>query len=359
MSRGLALTSLTVAIAATGALVIGDSFAGAEPSDPAAADQRVPAVVAWPSARIDTLDSLPLRPLLFLDTGTVVGTAPTDDDKSLRLLLHTTGGEPRELRRLSTVGNPRFENLTAAGADVVWTEFEDGGPPEMWAVNVRDGSPARLLTAETGTLVSYGSQDDVIHHDGRILWTARPGDGSASTEIRSVPLTGGRVTIRREPGEWTMAAWPWLDDGASNGAGAVLLRNRDTDRDHTVPSVSGEFTACSPTWCRVMVTENENLTRIDLMRIDGSDRRRIGGGTLRTAVPDVAILDRFEILAEPGPASATTGTAGLLVHDIRTGKTVELSTAANDTQTRNGLVWWYSSSTGTARWHVVDLRTAG
>jgi hypothetical protein len=102
----------------------------------------------------------------------------------------------------------------------------------------------------------------------------------------------------------------------------------------------------------------DGLARLDLMRPDGSGRREIAGRGIRSAVPDVAILDRFEILAETGPESDATGTAALLVHDITTGDTVELSPAADDAQSRNGLVWWFSDDAGTARWHVLDLRTA-
>ncbi|GAA4955289.1 hypothetical protein [Actinoplanes utahensis] len=362
-ARGLALVSLAVAFAATGALVIGGGPAESEPATPGG---RVTAAAAWPAARVSTIDDLPLRPLLFLDTATVVGTAPSEDDRFLRLLLRAAAGEPRELRRMATAGSPRFENLTAAGDDVVWTEFADGRPPEIWAASIGAGGPARRLTADTGAVLFHGSEYDLVHHDGRVYWTTAPEDGAASTEIRSVSLRGGPVRVDRLPGEWTMAAWPWLDDGASGGAGATLLRNMSTGREITVPTTAGEFAACSPTWCRVMVTGDDGLSRIDLMRPDGSDRidlmrpdgserRRIAGGTARTAVPDVAVLDRFEILAGPGPRS---GTAALLVHDIRTGETLELDAAANDTQSRGGLVWWYSTSTGAARWHVVDLRTA-
>jgi hypothetical protein len=240
---------------------------------------------------------------------------------------------------------------------VVWTEFADTGPPQIWAANVVDGGPARQLTTDVGDVLFYGSQDDLVHHAGRVYWTAGPADGTAATEVRSVALTGGGVQVDRQNGEWTMASWPWLDDGASDGAAATLLRNMSTGREITIPTSSAEFAACSPSWCRVLVIEDDDLARIDLMRPDGSERRQIASADVRTAVPDVAILDRFEILAEIGANSETTGTAGLLVYDIDSGETVELATAANDTQSRGGLIWWYTNSGASAQWHVLDLRT--
>ena len=352
--RTLPALGLALALAATGALVLGDGPAEPEAVTPEA---RMSPAAAWPQAELRTIPDLPLRPLLFLDTATVVGAAPSPDDRFELLLHRRPDGSLRELRRVAASASPRFENLIAAGDDVVWTEFGDGRPPAIWAAGLRDERPARRLTADTGAVLFFGSQYDLVHHDGRIHWTAQPEDGSATTEIRSVALHGGGVSIDREPGQWTLAAWPWLDDGASAGAGATLLRNRSTGREITVPARGAEFPACSMSWCRVVVTGDEGPIRIDLMRPDGSQRRQIAGATARPAVPDVVVLDRFEILAEPGPHSAATGTAALLVHDIGTGNTVELAAAANDTRSRGGLVWWFAGSAGAARWHVLDLRT--
>jgi hypothetical protein len=336
--------ALVVALGAVGALVL----RGSPPEEPPMAGGRPPL------AESVILDDLPLRPLLFLDTATVVGVATSNDDRFLRLLLRDAGGAVRELRRLDTAANPRFENVTPAGDDVVWTEFADTGPPQIWAANLVDRGAARRLTADVGNAVFYGSEHDLVHQAGRVYWTAGAADGSATTEVRSVALTGGRMQVTRVPGEWSMAPWPWLDDGASGGTAATLLRNTSTGREITVPTAGGEFAACSPSWCRVMVVD---LARIDLMRPDGSERREIAGGDVRTAVPDVAILGRFEILADVGPESLSNGTAGLLVYDITTGTTFEVAAAANDVQCRNGLLWWFSSDAGSARWHVLDLRS--
>lgn len=355
-SRALSAAGLTVALGATGVLIL--RAGPAEPAPAAEAGSPRPTVAtAWPTAELRTLGGLPLRPLLFLDTSTVIGTATSNDDKFLRLLRRGPDGTLRELRRLDTATGPRFENVTPAGDDVVWTEFADGGPPQIWAADVAGGGPARRLTGDLGNVVFYGSQYDLVHQAGRVYWAAAPDDGTSVTEIRSVALTGGPVRVTRQPGEWTMASWPWLDDGASGGVAATLIRNMSTGREITVPTGAAEFAACSPSWCRVMVVDGDDLARIDLMRPDGSQRRPMAAGSARTAVPDVAALDRFEILAEPDQNSGNTGTAGLLVYDIDTGDTVQVAAAANDTQSRGGLVWWYTSTGGAAEWHVLDLRT--
>ncbi len=354
-SSALPAIGLVVALAATGALVISG---GSVERLSDTRGGRMSAAAAWPAARLSTIPDLALQPLLFLDTATVVGTAPGQDGELLRLLLRSATGVPRELRRLATADNPRFENVTVAGDHVVWTEFSDGRPPEIWAVHLRAGTPARRLTADIGIVAFYGGQYDLVHHDGRVYWTAQPEDGTAATEVRSVALSGGPVDVVSEEGEWTMTAWPWLGAGARQGSGATRLRDVSTGREVTVPTTDAELATCSPSWCRVMVLDGAGLGRIDLMRPDGSARRQIADGTARTAVADVAILDRFEILAEPGPHSGTTGTAGLLVYDLRTGRTVQLASAANGAQSRGGLLWWYSSSAQVTHWHVLDLRTA-
>ncbi|WP_430781708.1 hypothetical protein [Actinoplanes sp. G11-F43] len=327
---------LVIAIAATAVLIV----SGGDPPP------------AGPPPQI-AITSLAFRPLLFLDTRTAVGTAASDDDRFLRLLRHSPDGSVRELRRAAVEHRPVFNGLIVAGDDIVWSEADNTRMPQIWAASGRGAGKPRLLTEDAGDATLYGSEYDLVHHDGRVYWTARTPDGTV-TEIRSVALTGGRVEVTRENGEWTLGPWPWLDDGASDGAAATLMRNRDTGQEITVPTAGAEFAACSPTWCRVMVLADDDLARIDVMRPDGSQRRRIAGGTARTGVPDVAILDRFEILAEPGPESATTGTAALLLHDLGTGDTVELAPDANDAQSRDGFVWWYGSD---ARWRVLDLRT--
>jgi hypothetical protein len=305
----------------------------------------------WPGAARADLRDLAVDPLLFLDATTAVGTVT---DTGLVRLVVEKDGIARELRRLPAADEPRFEGMTAAGDELIWAESSGTRPVEIWAA-ARSGGDARLITADTGNTLFYGSQYDLVVADGRVHWVS--GDGDESTQVRSVALAGGEVRVREEKGRWALSAWPWLTDEAGSRSGTVRLRELTTGREIRVPFSGAEFGMCGPSWCRVMVMAGEGLARIDMMRPDGSDRRRVAGPNTQAAVNDVAVLDRFEILSEPGPNFDLTGTAGLVVHDLSTGRTVTLTAAADLAATRDGMLWWSTGTQQAAVWHTLDLRT--
>jgi hypothetical protein len=349
-----AVLALAVALVAGGILIArgpGDSG----PPTAAQPPGRISAAAAWPSAQKADIDpAMPDGPLftpaLFLDATTAIGTAPTPDGAQARLLIRAGDAAPRELRRESLEGNPQFDAFATAGDDIVWAESGDQRPgTRIWAVS-RSGGPARQLTADTGNAVFAGTEFDLVIADGRVHWAAAAQAGT--TEIRSVALTGGTVSARAEPGEWSQTAWPWLVDETEQ-----RLRNTATNRDVPVATTGTEQVTCSPTWCRAMVLSGEGLARIDLMHPDGSARRRIAGSGAQAAVNEVAVLDRFEILAEPGPNSDLTGTAALLVYDITTERTVLVDPAADGAFTKGGMLWWSTGDQDTIVWHTIDLRT--
>ncbi|MGK5681695.1 hypothetical protein [Actinoplanes sp. URMC 104] len=351
------VAALVVALAAGGVL-IGAAPGGREkPAPPARTDART----AWPDARrADLPAGLPDGPLftpsMFLDATTAVGTAPTPSGAQSRLLLRS-GDRLRELRRVSLEDNPQFEAFTVAGDQIFWAESTAASTSvRLWTAN-RSGGAARPLTADTGNAVFYGNQYDLVVAEGKVHWTAAPGDATKETEIRSVPVGGGQVTVRVEPGQWAMSAWPWLvDDGSTSGE--PRLRNLATARDTPIVSSGVEQLTCQPVWCRAMVMGDQALAGIELVRPDGSDRRRIAGGAAQAAITDVAVLDRFEILAEPGPDTDVTGAAALVVHDIATGRTVDVARDADGAFSRGGMLWW-STATDDEQitWHTLDLRT--
>jgi hypothetical protein len=349
----LGAVSLAVALVAGGALVI----RGPEP-DRAAATGPVAAAVAWPrAARADLLGFLPDGPLFtpgyFLDARTAIGTAPSPDGAALRLV-RVSGSTVRELRRLPLADNPDFGNFAGADGVVVWTESTNGSPVRLWALDTRGRTPARRVTADTGNAVFYGSGYDLVIAGGRVYWTAAGRDPTV-TEIRSVALTGGAVRIRRESGVWALSAWPWLTSGEQSLT--VRLVNLDTGRTIAVRGSGPELSTCGPTWCRVTVLNAGGQVRVDLMRTGGGDRRRIAGSTTSAAVTDVAVLDRFEILSEAGPDSAVTGTARLLVYDIATQRTVDVSAEVTGAFSRGGVLWWGTGEPDDLTWHTIDLRT--
>jgi hypothetical protein len=349
------VAGLVVALGAAAALL----FLRTGPDAPAPA-ARAPLSAAWPGAqRADLPAYLPdgpiFQPGLFLDARTAVGTAPTPDGDAVRLVLRGAGEEVRELRRRPLTGNPAFEGFAAGpGGEVVWSESVDGEPAEIWAAEPRSGTPRRL-TADTGDPVFYGSQYDLVVADGRVHWVAAA--GADATEIRSVPLAGGPVTRRREAGVWSLSAWPWLTDGTAEQTGTTVLREIAGNREIRVAATGTELTSCTPVWCRVLVMSGAGLARIDGMRPDGRERKRIAGGGAAAAVVDPAVLDRFEVLSEPRPDSDLTGTEGLVIYDITAGRTVELTGAASGAFARAGVVWWSTGDQDTLAWHTVDLRT--
>ncbi|MET8153688.1 hypothetical protein ACIBSW_33425 [Actinoplanes sp. NPDC049668] len=356
-ARGLAGTA--VALAAVAALLAfspDDDRPAAPPAGP------VPLATAWPGAQRADLpgnlsDGPVFHPGVFLDARTAVGTAPTPDGTAVRLLVRAPDGSVRELRRRPLESNPEFGNLTAGGDDLVWTESADGVAVQLWTARIA-GGPARRLTTDTGNALFFGSQWDLVIDGGEVHWAAAAPGGEEVTEIRSVALGGGSVKRREEPGIWALSAWPWLaENGGEDRSGTTRLRNLAANRETQVKTNGAELATCGPVWCRVLVMTGDGPARIDVMHPDGSARRRIAGGTTTAAIADVAVLDRFEILSEPGPDSDLTGDAALLIFDIAAGRTVGVGAAVNGAFFRNGVLWWATGDQDNLVWHTVDLRT--
>ncbi|MFI5493997.1 hypothetical protein [Actinoplanes sp. NPDC051859] len=347
--------ALAIALVAGGLLV-----AYPQKSPQTAPPARLGLTTAWPhAARADIPGNLSdgpvYHPLLFLDAQVSVGTAPSPDGTSSRLVLRAADGSVRELRRRPLDSLPEFGTLAVAGTDLVWTESANGEATEVWTATTT-GDRVRRLTQDTGNPVFAGSQWDVVLADGRAWWVATARDPKV-TEIRSVALTGGAVTVRKEPGTWSLTAWPWLTDGGGDATGTSVLRSLTENKEQRVASTGTELTTCGPVWCRVLVLTADGLARIDAMHPDGSARRRIAGGEAGAAITDVAVLDRFEILSEARPDSDLTGTEGLLIYDLSDGRTIDVSEAVRGAFARGGVLWWSTGDQDSLLWHTVDLRT--
>lgn len=354
--RGFKVAGLIASLVAGGALLT----YGPQQGKPAPAG-RAPLTSIWPQAQRADIpgnlnDGPVFHPGIFLNARTSVGTAPSPDGSVVRLLIRNGDGTVRELRRRALDAVPEFGTMTVAGNDLVWTESAEGVPVQIWTAKTT-GGPARRVTTDTGNAVFYGSQWDLVIADGRVYWAAAAPKGEQVTEIRSVALTGGAVQIRKEPGVWALTAWPWLTDGGGDQAGTTRLRNMATNREIPITSTGTELVTCAVTWCRVLVMNGDGLARIDVMRPDGSARQRIAGSTASAAITDVAVLDRFEILSESGPDSDLTGTEGLLVYDIATRRTVDVSPAVDGAFSRGGVLWWATGDQDSLIWHTLDLRT--
>ncbi|MFD0741620.1 hypothetical protein ACFQ1L_06660 [Phytohabitans flavus] len=166
------------------------------------------------------------------------------------------------------------------------------------------------------------------------------------------------MSVRDEPGAWALSAWPWLVSAGSGQTGPVQLRNLDTQQVTTVDATATELATCGPAWCRVLVLAGEGPSRIDLMRPDGGDRRRVAGGAATASVIDVALLDRFEVLSQSGgDGSAPISSQQLLLYDLKEQRVVVVADGVGIVQSRGGLLWWSTGDNETTAWHTIDLRT--
>lgn len=298
-----------VAALAAGGVLLALPTAG---PDPAPGTQVRTIEQVWPDARpVEIPAALPdgpaYSPVFFLDARASVGTAPSPEGTHLRLVLRTADGAIRELRRLPIADDPQYAGFARAGDEFAWAESTIGsdgrGRTELWVVNLPSAQPARRVTSDSGDVVFFNSQYDMVINSGRLHWASvAPGEQTA-TEIRSVALTGGEVSIRTEPGAWSVSAYPWLASAGTGTSGPVQLRDLEQRKVIEVDATGSELVTCSPTWCRVLVLGAVGPGRIELMRPDGTSRQRVAGGVATAAVIDVAVLDRFEVLSSPTPSA--------------------------------------------------------
>jgi hypothetical protein len=234
----------------------------------------------------------------------------------------------------------------------------NNGPTQtriMRASWTKPGAPV-ALTADTGAAVFFNSQYDLVLAQGRVWWVAAAPTDALATEVRSVPLGGGKVTMRTVPGPYELSAWPWLQS-AGDGHTPLHLLNLDTGQQVPIARSAAELVACTPQWCRSILQSSEGrATRFDVMRPDGSDRRRIAGANAAAVSSDVAFLGRYEVLlVSEGKRQDLT------VYDINTRTTTTVAKDVGMVLCRGGMLWWSSGDKpggdGVEQWHTVDLRT--
>jgi hypothetical protein len=357
---GRLLVLLVALVAVVRLLTLPDP--GRTPPPPEGAPLAV--VPTWAGPRpVDTPgtldDGAEYLPRLYLSPERSVGIAATSDGQFVRVLIREAGGRSTELHRVEAADHPEFDGFTVSGDTVVWAETlsrsDEPVATTIWRTNWRaEGRPA-AVTDDTGSATFYGGQDDIVVRSGRAYWVALlPGD-RARTEIRSVRLTGGPVTVTELDGEFVLSTWPWAVSAGPGRGTPVQLANLSDAKRIRVPTQVGEVAACGPTWCRMSVLNGDQVVRMDLQRVDGSDRRRIAGSEATPTIADVAVLDRFVPLAtdrgdgQPG--------VGLSLYDIETGRTDLVAVDAANIQARNGMLWWSTGTGPELRWHAVDLRT--
>jgi hypothetical protein len=216
------------------------------------------------------------------------------------------------------------------------------------------GGQAEQLTSERTDLLYYDSGYDLQVVDGTLVWAVLTPDGGSS--IHSMPVTGGAVKIRDLGDRYALSAWPWVTTSSGGLAGDVGLLNLNTGQRKTVAASPNEMLTCTPVWCRVttLVNQRQALT-VEAERTDGGERRKIGNASLTPVNNDVALLDRFELLAS---ASSDGGYGqNLWLLDLKTGRQVLLDGAATATTgSRGPFMWWSTGDNETMVWHILDFR---
>ncbi|MFG2044180.1 hypothetical protein [Dactylosporangium sp. NPDC048998] len=349
MRKARPLIALAVALAAAGWLLTAVGSAPSTPpsATPAAATASPPAPVVF-SATLP--DGAEYTPLFYAGATTSVGTALTPDGSADRLILRDRGGD-RELRRAPRDRYAQFLGFTAADGTLYWAESaaDPDGTYEtrLWRAPLDGSSPPASLTADTGAAVFFDSEYDLVVADGRLHWVAAPPDDGARTELRSVALTGGRVTTASFEGRFRHTAWPWLlsvDDQAP-----LVLANPQTGERRTVTRAAAETVVCTPVWCRSMVQLGDRHI-YDVLHPDGTARRRVPGDLTAVTI-DNALAGRYEIFTE-----AQGATVRLVAYDIDAGVIRLLGTDIGVTTARAGVVWWADRPANPTAWKSLDLR---
>ncbi|OLB75402.1 MAG: hypothetical protein AUI14_21130 [Actinobacteria bacterium 13_2_20CM_2_71_6] len=313
---------------------------------PAAKPFPIPAVLA---------DGSTYRPKRLLDADTSVGTTSSADGLRTALVV-VTGGRVRTLQSELVDHAGLFQGIVATPDRLYWmlTSTDAAGHPTvgLWSA-ARTGGPAAPFTFDVGLPLMLGSGYDLQVVDDRLYWMSSS-PGAERTELRSVPLAGGRVSVETIDGAWAMSAWPWLVTAPTATDAPMRLYNVTTRTALTVHVPAHQQISCSPAWCRI-VPADAQVPETQLVRPDGSDRRRIGVPGALPVSADVAARDRFEPVLVP-PAGSGLG-AQLVVYDLGSGRSVLVAPLVTNAYADATHLWWSTGDNETLAWYGLDLRT--
>jgi hypothetical protein len=355
---------------AAGLLAVGVALALPAPQQAAAPATSGPARLGevWPSAKVVTIasqlpDGSAFQPLLLLDAATAVGIATSPDLATSRLVIRSGDGVIRTLRPLQGQQGSTVAALSAVADQLYWLELADGGDGKrtttLWRAGLSGASavaPATLLAADSSDLLYYDSAYDLQVVDGTIHWAAVGAEGGG--ELRSVPIAGGVVNVRKLDQLFALTAWPWVTSSGGSKPGDVELLNLTSGERRTVPAGASEILTCTPVWCRVTTLVNQGQSlKFEVEHLDGGDRRAIGNTSLTPLNTDVALLDRFEVLASTSSSNASGYAQKLWLEDLKAGRAVLLDDSVTATvSSRGSFLWWSTGNNETVSWHILDLR---
>jgi hypothetical protein len=125
-----------------------------------------------------------------------------------------------------------------------------------------------------------------------------------------------------------------------------------------VPAAATELLTCTPGWCRVLVLSGTGgPARVDLMRSDGTARRRMAGAQASASTADVALLNRFEVLSQSGATGSPASNQQLMLYDAAADRTVIVSQGVGVVFVRGDVLSWSTGDNEALVWHALDLRT--
>jgi hypothetical protein len=272
------------------------------------------------------------------------------------VILAQAAGSFTQLRHLGAEENAQVNGFAVDGDTLVWMESTTrvGVVPTttLWRAAWGSDAPPVLVTADTGAPSFTGFATDVGLAGGVVSWTAVAPDGSGATQLRSVPVTGGQVTVRPLDGEYRLTTPPWAVTATAGPGRPVTLLNLETDERAVVTPDGTGAAVCDPVWCRIAVTGDAGLVGIDVMHPDGSQRRRVAGPEATPTIGDATLLDRFVPLAVDRGDGVV-----LALHDLTTGQTEVIAEQATNVSGRGGILWWSSGTGAALTWHALDLTT--
>jgi hypothetical protein len=343
------MVSLAVALAATVIiLMVKPNSPAAKPSASSGGGGELTLAQAYPKAKVVPVGGAGYAPLFFLDENRTVGTV-TGADGSVTLVIK---GQ-RELRKIPKAQSPEFAGFVADGERLVWLELTIGGQGQtesrLWTIDSAQ-APARMITADLGDVALFDKRDDLVLHDGEVSWVAAAQTDTPQTEIRTVPLKGGKVKVDRRDGAFAFAGWPWISSVSIGQSGPVELRNLLTNQRIVVPVQPNGITSCSPSWCRsIIIGSGQSSTVIELQKPDGSKRFVAARGSVTASIVDVGLLDRFDMYSYSG--------GRLVLYDIEGQRSITLErSGATQVLCRGSILWWATGDNEAVQWKALNLQ---
>lgn len=97
---------------------------------------------------------------------------------------------------------------------------------------------------------------------------------------------------------------------------------------------------------------------IQIQRLDGSHRVRIGDRKSNPISADAVAAGRFEALTDPvGDPQAVNPLVRVWVYDIASDRSVEVCPGASAAFALGDFIWWSTGDNETLSWRALDLTT--